>query len=79
MRALIAVARAPLVTQSCTFTRRHATTQVRPLEGTLVLSLEQAMAAPFCTSRLAEAGARVIKIERDDGKGDFARGYDDFE
>jgi len=36
------------------------------------------MAAPFCTSRLAEAGARVIKIERDDGKGDFARGYDNF-
>lgn len=45
-----------------------------PLEGTLVVSLEQAVAAPYCTSRLADAGARVIKIERDGG--DFARGYD---
>ena len=46
----------------------------RPLEGTLVVSLEQAVAAPFCSSRLADAGARVIKIER--AEGDFARGYD---
>lgn len=45
-----------------------------PLEGTLVVSLEQAVAAPFCSSRLADAGARVIKIER--AEGDFARGYD---
>jgi len=45
-----------------------------PLEGLLVVSLEQAVAAPFCSSRLADAGARVIKIEREDG--DFARGYD---
>ncbi|MEK9683049.1 MAG: CaiB/BaiF CoA-transferase family protein [Rhodospirillaceae bacterium] len=45
-----------------------------PLEGTLVVSLEQAVAAPFCSSRLADAGARVIKIEREEG--DFARGYD---
>jgi len=42
------------------------------------VSLEQAIAAPYCTSRLADAGARVIKIERKDGKGDFARGYDRF-
>jgi len=49
-----------------------------PLEGTLVVSLEQAIAAPYCTSRLADAGARVIKIERNDGFGDFARGYDRF-
>jgi len=49
-----------------------------PLEGILVVALEQAVAAPFCTSRLADAGARVIKIERKDGKGDFARGYDRF-
>ena len=35
-----------------------------PLEGVLVIALEQAVAAPFCTSRLADAGARVIKIER---------------
>jgi itaconate CoA-transferase len=45
-----------------------------PLDGILVVSLEQAVAAPFCASRLADAGARVIKVERD--AGDFARGYD---
>src|SRR5437764_15112501 len=45
-----------------------------PLEGLLVLSLEQAVAAPICSCRLADAGARVIKIERPEG--DFARGYD---
>ena len=44
------------------------------LEGLLVVSLEQAVAAPYCSSRLADAGARVIKIER--AEGDFARGYD---
>ncbi len=46
----------------------------RPLEGLLVVALEQAVAAPYCSSRLADAGARVIKIERREG--DFARGYD---
>lgn len=46
----------------------------RPLEGVLVVALEQAVAAPYCSSRLADAGARVIKIERQEG--DFARGYD---
>ena len=46
----------------------------RPLEGLLVVSLEQAVAAPTCSVRLADAGARVIKIERPEG--DFARGYD---
>ncbi len=46
------------------------------MEGKLVLALEQAVAAPLCTSRLADAGARVIKIERP-GVGDFARHYDD--
>jgi itaconate CoA-transferase len=45
-----------------------------PLEGLLVVSLEQAVAAPTCTCRMADAGARVIKIERPEG--DFARGYD---
>ena len=45
-----------------------------PRAGLLVVSLEQAVAAPYCSSRMADAGARVIKIERADG--DFARGYD---
>ena len=45
-----------------------------PLAGVLVVALEQAVAAPYCSSRLADAGARVIKIERPEG--DFARGYD---
>ena len=39
-----------------------------------MVSLEQAVAAPFCSNRLVHAGARVIKIEREEG--DFARGYD---
>src|SRR4051794_9831613 len=46
-----------------------------PLEGLLVVTLEQAVAAPTCSCRLADAGARVIKIERPEG--DFARYYDD--
>lgn len=46
-----------------------------PLAGLKVVAIEQAVAAPFCTSRLADAGAQVIKIERPEG--DFARGYDD--
>ncbi len=46
----------------------------KPLEGLLVVALEQAVAAPYCSSRLADAGARVIKIER--AEGDFARKYD---
>src|SRR6476469_1715059 len=45
-----------------------------PLSGLLVVSLEQAVAAPMCSCRLADAGARVIKIERPEG--DFARFYD---
>ena len=45
-----------------------------PLTGINVVAIEQAVAAPFCSSRLADAGARVIKIERPEG--DFARGYD---
>jgi crotonobetainyl-CoA:carnitine CoA-transferase CaiB-like acyl-CoA transferase len=44
------------------------------LQGLLVISLEQAVAAPYAASRLADAGARVIKVERPEG--DFARGYD---
>ena len=49
---------------------------MRPLEGITVVSLEQAIAAPFATRQLADLGARVIKIERP-GDGDFARGYDE--
>ncbi len=44
------------------------------LDGLLVVAIEQAVAAPLCTARLADAGARVIKVERPEG--DFARGYD---
>ncbi len=44
------------------------------LDGILVVAVEQAVAAPYCSARLREAGARVIKIERESG--DFARGYD---
>jgi itaconate CoA-transferase len=47
-----------------------------PLEGVTVVSLEQAVAAPFATRQLADLGARVIKVERPD-VGDFARGYDE--
>ena len=47
----------------------------RPLDGITVVSLEHAVAAPFCTRQLADLGARVIKVERP-GSGDFARGYD---
>ncbi|KAF2394701.1 CaiB/BaiF CoA transferase family protein [Pseudomonas frederiksbergensis] len=48
---------------------------LRPLDGVTVVSLEHAIAAPFCTRQLADLGARVIKVERP-GTGDFARGYD---
>jgi itaconate CoA-transferase len=48
---------------------------IRPLDGITVISLEHAIAAPFCTRQLADLGARVIKVERPGG-GDFARGYD---
>ncbi|CAA2106597.1 CaiB/BaiF CoA transferase family protein [Variovorax paradoxus] len=47
----------------------------RPLDGITVISLEHAIAAPFCTRQLADLGARVIKVERP-GAGDFARAYD---
>lgn len=48
----------------------------RPLDGITVVSLEHAIAAPFCTRQLADMGARVIKVERP-GVGDFARKYDE--
>ncbi|MCK9516126.1 MAG: CaiB/BaiF CoA-transferase family protein [Ottowia sp.] len=47
----------------------------RPLDGITVISLEHAVAAPFCSRQLADLGARVIKVERP-GAGDFARAYD---
>src|SRR5580704_14846246 len=61
----------------CSDCRAHTdpSTMPLPLQGLLVVAIEQAVAAPFCTCRLADAGARVIKIERPEG--DFARGYDD--
>lgn len=46
-----------------------------PLNGIRVVSLEHAIAAPFCTRQLADLGAEVIKVERP-GVGDFARSYD---
>jgi itaconate CoA-transferase len=49
---------------------------IRPLDGITVVTLEHAIAAPFCTRQLADLGARVIKIERP-GSGDFARAYDE--
>ena len=48
---------------------------MKPLDGMLIVTVEQAVAAPLCTARLVDAGARVIKIERPEG--DFARGYDE--
>ncbi|HPO19700.1 MAG TPA: CaiB/BaiF CoA-transferase family protein [Rubrivivax sp.] len=49
---------------------------MRPLDGITVVTLEHAIAAPFCTRQLADLGARVIKVERP-GTGDFARSYDE--
>jgi itaconate CoA-transferase len=51
------------------------TSSMRPLDGITVVTLEHAIAAPFCTRQLADLGARVIKVERP-GVGDFARAYD---
>jgi crotonobetainyl-CoA:carnitine CoA-transferase CaiB-like acyl-CoA transferase len=53
---------------------RHSGGFMRDLEGLLVVSIEHAVAAPYASGRLADAGARVIKVERPEG--DFARGYD---
>ena len=53
------------------------TDMIGPLDGVMVVALEQAVAAPFTSSRLADAGARVIKIERPDG-GDSCRHYNDY-
>ncbi len=53
----------------------HPTPSAKPLDHVTVVSLEHAIAAPFCTRQLADLGARVIKVERPES-GDFARGYD---
>jgi itaconate CoA-transferase len=55
---------------------RPGATGMRPLDGLTVVTLEHAIAAPFCTRQLADLGARVIKVERP-GSGDFARAYDE--
>src|ERR1700745_1561916 len=54
---------------------QYTRSTMRPLQGTTVVTLEHAVAAPFCTRQLADLGPRVIKSERP-GSGDFARGYD---
>lgn len=63
-------ARPLLASDSLTFQRGDPLTF--PLDGITVVSLEHAIAAPFCTRQLADLGARVIKVERP-GSGDFAR------
>lgn len=62
-------------TRTLATTRPEVKSPSLPLEGITVVSLEHAIAAPFCTRQLADQGARVIKVERP-GVGDFARSYD---
>ena len=67
-----------MIPSSMLATRRHTVRGIEvtlPLDGLVVVAIEQAVAAPYVSSRLADAGARVIKVERPTG-GDFARGYD---
>lgn len=63
------------ITTRLSSTKSGASRRPLPLAGVTVVSLEQAIAAPFCTRQLADLGARVIKVERP-GVGDFARQYD---
>ena len=65
-----------MTTTHTSSSQNAASTGPRPLDGITVISLEHAIAAPFCTRQLADLGARVIKIERP-GVGDFARNYDE--
>src|SRR5258708_27471365 len=60
--------------RSCGLRSMQSISMSLPLSGLLVVSLEQAVAAPMASCRLADAGARVIKVERPEG--DFARYYD---
>ncbi len=71
--AVVLMSRRPRGT--VTSPRERGEVSMLPLEGLLVVSIEQAVAAPQCTCRLADAGARVIKVERPEGT-DFARHYD---
>src|ERR1043165_6171565 len=64
----------PISPSTCSTCRAPIEMPRLPLEGLTVIAVEQAVAAPFCSSRLADAGAHVIKVERPEG--DFARGYD---
>ena len=68
------VATSPSTCSACRARSEHEAAHA-PLEGITVVTLEHAIAAPFCTRQLADLGARVIKIERPGG-GDFARDYD---
>lgn len=58
------------------FSATRPARRTNDLEGILVVSIDQAVAAPYCATRLADMGARVIKVERPDG--DFARKYDKY-
>src|SRR5690625_4517209 len=64
------------MTMTSTSSNSTSTPKPRPLDGITVISLEHAIAAPFCARQLADMGARVIKVERP-GVGDFARSYDE--
>lgn len=75
LRPIFGAVRAPLVYNPCRHLSTMSPKRHGPLAGTTVVSLEQAIAAPFCTRHLADMGARVIKVERP-GVGDFARNYD---
>jgi itaconate CoA-transferase len=68
--------RSPLPEEAPSGFGQFGATGVRPLDGITVVTLEHAIAAPFCTRQLADLGARVIKVERP-GSGDFARAYDE--
>lgn len=65
-----------MITSSISSEKSATAPGPRPLDGITVISLEHAIAAPFCTRQLADMGARVIKVERP-GVGDFARSYDE--
>jgi hypothetical protein len=69
-----AASRASLLGSSRAFSATRTVLKTNDLEGIMVVSIDQAVAAPYCATRLADMGARVIKVERPEG--DFARRYD---